>query len=94
MTFANVGWYEPEIQNEVKANTLYADRIITSGGELTATSSSQTINNFITNITQITSSSAIPTVDLTPSLDASTAALLASLSQSVSSLTAENNLTR
>ncbi|KKR01929.1 MAG: seg, partial [Microgenomates group bacterium GW2011_GWC1_39_12] len=90
MTFANVGWYEPEIQNEVKANTLYADRIITSGGELTATSSSQTINNFITNITQITSSSAIPTVDLTPSLDASTAALLASLSQSVSSLTAEN----
>lgn len=90
MTFANVGWYEPVVQNELKANTLYADRIITSGGELTATGSAQTVNNYITNITQVASESATPTVDLTPSLDASTAALLASLSQSVSSLTAEN----
>ncbi len=78
MTFANVGWFEPEVQSELKTKTLYADRIIISGGELT-------------NITtQLASSSATPTVDLTPTLDASTAALLASLSQSVSSLTAEN----
>jgi hypothetical protein len=90
MVFANVGWFEPEVQNEVKTKTLYADRIITSGGELTATGSAQTINTYITNITQIASSSATPTVDLTPTLDASTAALLASLSQSVSSLTAQN----
>jgi hypothetical protein len=89
MTFANVGWFEPVVQNELKTKTLYADRIITSGGELTATGSAQTIN-YITNITQIASASATPTVDLTPSLDASTAALLASLSQSVSSLTAPN----
>jgi hypothetical protein len=90
MAFVNVGWWEPEVQNEVKARTLYADRIITSSGEVLATQSAQTVN-YITNITNIVATpSATPTPDVTPALDASTSALLSSLSQSVSVFTADN----
>ncbi len=93
MTFINVSWFAPEVTQETKTKTLYADRIITSFGELTATPSSQTIN-YITNVTNIIATPSseylgTPTVDTTPTLDASTAALLAQLSDSVATFTSE-----
>ena len=64
------------IRGTLETTTLYADRIITPEGELFATQSAMYITN-ITNLIATTSA------DLTPTLDASTSALLASLSKSI-----------
>ncbi len=68
------------VEGDLTTETLYADRIITPEGELTASQSA----TYITNITNVI---ATASADMTSILDASTSALLASLSSSVAPFT-------
>jgi hypothetical protein len=81
MTFINVTWFAPAVTNELRTNTLYADRIISKFGSFeelkTTTASATYITNVmnIFNATPSASSGQAPSADmLSPPPDASPSA--------------------